>query len=96
MKMIQAAAGLNAVGQSPRVMTPDGIGPNMTLLLEVTGGTARTVQFQGAPTRNGPWFNIGTSRTTTGTFSESVPALPFVRVNLSANTGSTVNAWVGA
>lgn len=65
----------------------------ISVAISITGGTARTAQLQGAFTDAGPWFNIGTSRTTTGDFLEDVPAVPFLRLNITANTGSSVSAW---
>jgi hypothetical protein len=68
-------------------------GTQITVGVDIAGGTARTCQFQIAFDQNGPWFNVGTSRTAIGQFVELIPAAPLVRLNVSANTGSTFNAW---
>lgn len=94
MYMAQVAQGATAVAPTNRVAIPQSPNPNITLAVSITGGTSRTVRFQAAFNRAGPWFDVGTSRTTAGTFLETIPAVPFVRLNISANAGSTVDAWV--
>ena len=93
MQTVPVAAGATAVAPTAAV----GVRPRqdtVTTFVEITGGTARTAQWQVAPTPNGPWSNVGTSRTAIGVFVEAVPAAPHIRLNISANTGSTFNAWV--
>lgn len=96
MLIKQLAAAVTSTGAQPAVNIDAGINsyaPQVNLCISITGGTARTVQPQASPD-GVTWFNIGTSRTAIGDFFESVAAMPFFRVNVSANTGSTVNAWV--
>lgn len=65
-----------------------------SLCVLITGGTTRTVQAQASPDGTN-WFNIGTSRTTAGSFFESVNAMPFFRINCTVNTGSSsIDAWL--
>ena len=61
----------------------------MTLQITVAAGSARSVQaeisFDGVT-----YVAVGTARTATGTFVETIPAAPRVRLNITANTGSTI------
>lgn len=76
-----------------RILTDQTRESTMTVAIAIAGGTARTVQAEVAFAENGPWFPVGTAQTAIGSFIERVPAAPYVRINPSANTGSTVNAW---
>lgn len=92
-RVTSIATGATAVATTAAVpVKPQG--GVMSVLLEITGGTARTAQAEVAFDAAGPWIPVGTSRTAIGNFLENVPSAPLVRLNLSANTGSTVNLKV--
>lgn len=95
MQTLAIASAITAVGPTAGVQVRPSA-PRMVVQVSISGGTARTAQIEAALKADGPWAAVGTSRTTVGEFIEDVPAAPHVRLNLSANTGSTVSAWVHA
>ena len=87
-RVYSLGTGLTAVAPAASVPVKPSHG-QMTLQITVAGGSARSVQaeisFDGVT-----YVAVGTARTTTGTFVELIPAAPRVRLNITANTGSTI------
>lgn len=92
MQTITLADGITTVSTSTAVkVRPKNA--RITVGVSIAGGTSATVQIQGAFVEGGPWFDLGTERSAIGDYVEDVPAMPILRVDVSAVTGSTVDAW---
>lgn len=87
-RVYSLGSGLTAVAPAASVPVKAQHG-QMTLQIDVAGGSARSVQaeisFDGVT-----FIPVGTARTAIGTFIELIPAAPRVRLNITANTGSTI------
>lgn len=92
-RLATAATAVAATATQETDAEIESLADTYSLCISITGGSARTVQAQASPDGTN-WFNIGTSRTTAANFFESVNAMPFFRINITANTGSTVDAWL--
>lgn len=99
MKTVRVATGITTAVPSAAVSMNEGY-PNTgghvavcSGIIKIAGGASRTCVWQGSP-NNVDWFDIGVSRTTAANFAEQIFSYPFIRLNVSAISGSTIDAWL--